>query len=143
MAKFDFNEAIDEEIRALSELKKFMAQPVTARVIERFIASRGEKNGHSRPDPQLVFGTGPTERGALLAATLNACREFTAGVEFTAKEVIVKMEQRGYIFKAKNKDIAVNSALKRLVGKHVLEQTQTAVGQRPAKYKIPQRFPRE
>jgi hypothetical protein len=144
MVKFDVQK-IDDEIRALEDLKRFMSNPATAAILQRFTTSNGRRNGAShltRQIARLPLGQRP-QRGALVAAAKTACREFSVGVEFTAKEVLAKMEAQGYIFQAQNRDIAVNSALKRLVKKGSIEQTHKAVGHRPAKYRIPVRSPRD
>lgn len=145
MPKIDVRKTIKDRIRTLQEFERFMDDPTTAPIIEQLFSSNGNGNGVSHPVPQtarLPLGQ-PTQRGELLGTVKMACLEYPAETPFTAKDVINRVGARGYVFQAKNKEIAVNSALKRLLAKGVIAQTQTASGQRPAKYKIPQRSPRE
>ena len=81
-----------------------------------------------------------TPRGGLLKAVESACRAIP-GV-FQAKQVIEHMLSSGYVFHAKDKFIAVNSALKRLIKQKKLAMVERGVGKRPSKYEFIRRFPR-
>src|SRR5713101_2808893 len=75
---------IDEQIRKLQELKRFMSDPTTAPMIEQLISSHGGVEDSPRY-AKLPTGKS-TQRGALLAAVEIVCK--TAPGDFTAKEVI-------------------------------------------------------
>lgn len=126
---------IDEQIRKLEELKRFMSDPTTAPMIEQLIS------GEVSPQyAKLPIGKS-TRRGALLKAVEIVCK--TATSDFTAKDVIMNLELQGYVIQAKNKAIAVNGALKRLVKRGVINVTSVGAGKRPSTYGLVRRFPRE
>jgi hypothetical protein len=128
---------IDEQIRKLQELKRFMSDPTTAPMIEQLISSNGEV---SPQYAKLPIGKS-TQRGALLKAVEIVCK--TAPSDFTAKEVIRNLELQGYMIQAKDKAIAVNGALKRLLKRGVINVTSAGAGKRPSIYGFVKRFPRE
>jgi hypothetical protein len=141
MPKIDVGK-IDDQIRKLEELKRFMSDPTTAPMIEQLISQNGSVNAASRPtekSPKLPHGQ-VTQRGALLAAVENTCKILPG--DFNQKEVIEKLESQGYAFQAKDKNIAVYSALKRLVKRGVLHLTSKGKGKKPSTYRL-RRFPRE
>lgn len=140
---------IEEDIKALEELKRFLSNPSTAALIDKY--SNGHSNGHPVTVAPIQASITPgssvtasiTARGDVIGAVERACKQYMPGVLFTGKEVTERAEAAGFVFKAKQKDIAVNSALKRLVKRGVIEQVERAVGHRPAKYRIPVRHSRE
>jgi hypothetical protein len=143
MMKID-TKAIDAQIKKLEELKRFMGDPATAPFIEQFISSNGMEhpaspNTAATPTPFSVAQA--THRGQLTGAVAEVCRSMTEN--FNSKEVIKRLRQMGFTFHAKNTGVAVNTVLKRLVKRGTLELVKKASGQRPATYRIPQRFPRE
>src|SRR5438552_17558642 len=104
MPKFDVQK-IDAEIRKLEELKRFMSDPTTASVLERFFPLHGVPEA---PTPHSkIPAKHPAQRGQLLTAVENTCKLLPG--DFTANDVIEKLGLQGYTFQAKDKSIAVYS----------------------------------
>ena len=137
-------QGIDEQIRKLEELKRFVSDPTTAPLIEQLISQNGNVNAASRVVPKKTesFHGQTTPRGELLDAVEAVCRA-TGHAEFTCRQVIEQLDAKGYRFQAKNKMVAVNGALKRLVKRNVLKVTEKGTAKKASTYKIPERFPRE
>jgi len=142
MPKIDV-ETINAQIRKLEELKRFISDPTTAPMIEQLISQNSSVNAPSRTSEKTAKlpHAQPTQRGALLAAVENTCKILPG--DFNQKEVIEKLESQGYAFQAKDKNIAVYSALKRLVKRGVLHLTSRGKGKKPSTYRVIRRFPRE
>jgi hypothetical protein len=128
--------SIDEQIKKLEELRRFMADPTTAHIIEQLISQNGT-NGTAR---SATFESSEGQRGDLMNNVAIICRSFATG--FTAKDVIERLDLDGFKFQAQDKLIAVNGALRRLVKKGVIKLVSVGTGKRPSVYKIPERFPR-
>jgi len=141
MSKDEARKRIAQEISRLQELQRFLDDPTTGAILERYFSQNGDGNTSL---PTARVNRNPSKRGALLLAVKKAAREhFPDSSEFTAAELIKQMMDSGYKFDAKNKVIAVNGALRRLVKKGAIAQTIEGSGRRGAKYKVPQRFSRE
>jgi hypothetical protein len=142
MAKLDVDK-IDAQIKKLEELKRFMSDPTTAPFIEQLISGNGADAGPviSVINASAIPVAQATQRGELTSAVKTVCRSMPAN--FNSRDVIKRLRQMGFAFHAKNTGIAVNTVLKRLVKNGVLELVRRASGQRPATYKIPERFSRE
>jgi hypothetical protein len=134
----DIKKKIDAHIRRLEELKRFLDDPATEPFIEQLFSSSGMTAKQTVQLPLVQS----TPKGGLLGSVADVCRAMTTQ-EFSSREVIERLEILGYKFHAKNKAVAINSALKRLVKRGTIQLVQAASGQRPAIYKIPERFSRE
>jgi hypothetical protein len=134
---------IDDQIRKLEELRRFMADPTTAPIIEQLISQNGGSNGGISASLEIhPIAIKGNQRGDLVSAVAAVCRS-RSGLGFTAKDVILQLDNQGFAFKAQDKLIAVNGALRRLVKKAVIKVAVPGGGKRPSVYKIPERFPRE
>jgi len=145
MAKINLRE-IDEEIRRLQELKAFMADPRNVSLIKRVIAPNGNgSNGHQRVTQQppieddaannTITPPVPTVRGSLLDAADKARKSFGSNT-FTVTDMIQAMEANGFVFQAKDKSIAANGAIKRLVAKGRILRVEEGSAGKPAKYRL-------
>ena len=141
MAKINLRE-IDDEIKRLQDLKTFMSDPRTASLIKRVIGT----NGNGAPaaqravQPPLPQGEDANTanahgRGSLLDAAKTACISFGAKT-FTAYDLIATMESNGFEFQDKDKAIAVNGAIRRLIEKKVVERVEQPAAGKPAKYRL-------
>src|SRR5271154_686988 len=140
MPKIDVKKVIRDRIRTLKQFERFMDDPATAPIIEQMLGSGGIDGIPTIKTPHLPFEN--TQRGELTASVKNACLANEPGVEFISKNIIDRLIHQGFKFQAKDKAVAVNAVLKRLVERGVIEQIQEAAGKRPAKYRVPKRFPR-
>jgi hypothetical protein len=138
---------INAQIQKLEELKRFLADPLTASTIKALI-SEAESFFPVPTKPAETEATtasstiAPTERGELLGAVEAACNAIAPAGAFNAKHVIVHLGLTGYKFQAKDKFVAVNSALKRLIKRKKLVMVERGIGKRPSTYTLPKRFPR-
>jgi hypothetical protein len=140
MPKLDFKKVIRDRIRTLKQFERFMDDPATAPIIEQMLGAGGIDGIPAIKTPKLPFEE--TQRGALTEAVKTACLSNEPGVEFISKNIIDRLLYQNFKFTAKDKAVAVNAVLKRLVERGVIEQIQEAAGKRPAKYQVPKRFPR-
>jgi hypothetical protein len=138
MATLD-TKTIDEHIKRLQQLKSFMADPLTAQLVNELISS---KNGHSSDDPVSPDDKPEVRKGDFVAKIGEVCEQFPDTQRFTVNDVIKAYEKRGYIFAARDKNVSTYSALKRLVGKSIKIASKGS-GRNPTKYQRIQRFPRE
>jgi hypothetical protein len=140
MAKINIRE-IDEEIKRLEELKRFMADPKTAALIKRMVSTNG--NGAKPQSPSVEESsetqstvTSPSAgRGTLYDAAEKAVRSLNMGV-FTFHELVSAMESQGYAFQAKDKTVAANGAIKRLIAHNVIVRVEEGSAGKPAKYRL-------
>ncbi|MGA2300011.1 MAG: hypothetical protein ABSG77_04860 [Candidatus Acidiferrum sp.] len=137
MAKLDVK-SIDEQIKRLEQLKSFMSDPLTAQMVEQLIAS---KNGHSSDAPAPSQEKPKSSKGEFVSKIEEICRGF-GDKQFVISDVIKAYANRGYLFAAKDKNVAVYSALQRLLGKSI-EIAVKGSGRNPTKYRLIRRFPRE
>src|SRR3989442_1987567 len=137
MAKMDVR-SIDEKIKRLEQLKAFMSDPLTAQMVAELIAC---KNGHSSASAAASQEQSDSRKGQFVAKVDEICGEF-GDKPFIIADVIKAYQNRGYIFAAKDKNVAVYSALQRLVGK-TIEVAAKGSGRNPTKYRLIKRFPRE
>jgi len=140
MPKIDVKKVIKERIRTLKQFERFMEDPATASIIEQMIGAGGVDGIPAIKTPHLPFEQ--TRRGQLTEAVKTACLANEPGVEFISKNIIDRLLYQKFNFQAKDKAVAVNAVLKRLVKRGIIEQIQEAAGKRPAKYQVPKRFPR-
>ncbi|HVS88669.1 MAG TPA: hypothetical protein VHF01_10680 [Candidatus Acidoferrum sp.] len=131
---------IDEQIQRLQELRKIVADPGMASLLNQLMAS---KNGQS----SLLHGDKQSERKAKKKGTFinkieESCKLF-GSARFTIRDVIDKFESAGNTFNAKDKSVAVYSAMKRLESRGVLKLVEKGIGAKPSFYEYIHRFPRE
>jgi hypothetical protein len=138
MPKPDAKQKIRDHIRTLQELERFMNDPFTAPVLESIFGpyQNGNYVLRTAAAPDALPSDPSTQRGHLTDAVKKACAEMPLGLPFTSKNVIDRLLAGGFVFQAKDRAVAVNSVLKRLVALKLVEQTQAAAGKRPASYKI-------
>lgn len=143
-------DTVEAEYRSLAAFQRdfmeFLSKSDNARhfddYVEKLLSANGSERASGMKLAKNLQKVGDI-KGHLLSAVATACREFPHDAEFNVHEVMTRMAASGYEHQAKNPQVAVNTSLKRLMKKKVIERTQEAQGQRPAKYKrMIQRFPR-
>jgi len=131
---------IDEQIQRLQELRKIVADPGMASLLNQLMAS---KNGHSGlPHRDRQSESKAKKKGTFINKIDESCKSF-GSARFTIREVIDKFESAGNTFKAKDKSVAVYSAMKRLEKRGVLKVVEKGIGAKPSFYEYIHRFPRE
>jgi len=103
---------IDAQIAKLQELRKIVADPQMAALLNQVLAS---KNGA----PAATEGKA-NRKGSFIAKIEEICRAFGSQT-FTIQNVIEAYLAKGYTFKAQNQSVATYTAMKRLVKAKRLE----------------------
>lgn len=128
---------IDEQIQRLQELRKIVADPVMAGLLNQLI---GSKNGHATLSPHREGKA--KKKGTFINKIDETCKSF-GSVRFVIRDVIEAFENAGNTFNAKDKSVAVYSAMKRLENRGVLKLVEKGIGAKPSLYEYVHRFPRE
>jgi hypothetical protein len=131
---------IDEQIQRLQELRRIVADPAMASLLDQLMAS---KNGRSNlPHADKQGERKAKKKGTFVSKIDETCKSF-GSERFTIGDVIRKFENAGNTFNAKDKSVAVYSAMKRLEGRGMLKVVVKGAGAKPSLYEYIQRFPRE
>jgi hypothetical protein len=131
---------IDDQIQRLQELRKIVADPGMANLLNQLMAS---KNGHSSlPHPDRQNEGKAKKKGTFINKIDESCKSFGSS-RFTIRDVIEKFESAGNTFNAKDKSVAVYSAMKRLESRGLLKPVEKGIGAKPSLYEYIHRFPRE
>lgn len=127
---------IDEQIRKLQELRKVVADPQMASLLNQLLAS---KNGHSAL-PIMANAQGKhkaKKKGTFIEKIAETCRAFGTG-EFKISDVITAFEARGFVFAAKDKSVATYSAMRRLQDRKLITVVTRGIGAKPSTYRVVQ-----
>ena len=127
---------IDEQIQKLQELRKVVADPTMASLLNQLLASKNGQSSLSRT------GERKAKKGTFIEKIDESCKSF-GSARFTIREVIEKFESTGNKFNAQDKSVAVYSAMKRLEKRGVLKLVEKGIGAKPSYYQYVHRFPRE
>jgi hypothetical protein len=131
---------IDEQIQRLQELRKIVADPEMASLLNQLMAS---KNGHSSLTHADKKGEHKAKKkGTFINRIEETCRLF-ASARFTIRNVIDKYESTGNTFNARDKGVAVYTVMKRLEKRGVVKIVEKGIGAKPSYFENIQRFPRE
>jgi DNA-binding transcriptional ArsR family regulator len=118
-------EKIISYVRKLSDAEKL------AMLLELVKAS--PKNGHvvgtSVPRPKAAK---PSKKGTFIERVEEIAN--TLEGQFTITDVIAAYEEAGYVFAAQDKNVAVYTALKRLVRRGKFNITKKGIGSKPSYY---------
>jgi hypothetical protein len=139
VANIDLKE-IDARIQRLQELRKIVADPEMASLLNQLMASKNEHSSLAHPDRQSEHKA--KKKGTFINKIEETCKSFGAA-RFTIRDVIEKFESSGNTFKAKDKSVAAYSAMKRLEKRGVLKVVEKGIGAKPSYYEYIHRFPRE
>jgi len=123
---------IDAEIERLQSLKRLASDPRMAELFERFASSNGSQEFVVTESSTPPI-TEDYSRGDLLRTVQQTCQLFEG--QFTSSDVIAKMRDRGFKFKAKNPHIAVNGVLRKLLGKrNKIKLAEQGIGRTANRY---------
>ena len=130
---------LDEHLRDVQELKRLAQKPEILALMKQMLKPSWDASipTESRAEQQVLEPITKQERrsyGGLLKATEEACRSFGSET-YLVKDVVSRMLERRYEFMSKRKDVAVNGALKTLVGNDAVVIVEQGIGSNPTKYK--------
>ena len=128
-----FVQEIDAKIRKLQELRKIAADPQMFSLLTELISVNG--NATAPKISNTKSETTPKKKGNVIRAIEVACRQFGMQ-QFTIREVIKALDADGYEFKAKDKNVAVYTALKSLMKKGVVRLVVVGKGAKPSEYQM-------
>jgi hypothetical protein len=114
MADFDLDldvDAIDEQIRMLQSLRKLATDANMRSLIAKFAKHKNGNGGHGGQVAPAVAQPRRREHGGLRSAVEEALESIDKS-PFSSADVVAKMGDIGYVFQAKNPQIAVNEVLK-------------------------------
>jgi hypothetical protein len=128
---------IDDVIAALQQVKLIAREhPAMLQLLEGFITSdsvapKPAVNGHVRRGPGRPRGT-----SHLKGSLITSVRKVTESVDgrFTAAMIVDGLEARKFKFAAKNPNVAVNGALRKLTHKGELRVAKEGSGRRGNEY---------
>lgn len=116
-----FQAAIDEQIRLLSELKRFASNPAALELMRKFTSPASPPTPLLQTEtPNAVNGQRKTrskshyQQGNLYGAVERAMHNFPSP-QFDIRELVDHMEEGGYHFVAKNPRVAVWSIMQKMV----------------------------
>jgi len=118
---------IDERIEKLRQLRELAADPDFVTLFQQCLSS----NGH-RPISKGHAVRAESKRGSLFNAVLEVCR--TLAGKFDTGEIRRILEENGFMFRAKNPNIAINGALTRLRKHGYIKVARKGSGRAPSKY---------
>jgi hypothetical protein len=133
----EITERVAEQARKWQQLSQLLKDPE----ISAFLAREFPRNGGS-PVPSKHAGserinTTDYKRGDVIKEVTKTCEQFLPNVPFTAYDVLTKMRNQGFYFKAKNPEITVNGALRKLVHKYgKLRIHVQGTGRRASRYAV-------
>ena len=123
-------EKIDRKIALLQKLKELASDPEARNLLLEFVTNSGS-NGHVSPSktrkPDASYG-----RGDLTEAVEKACLTFTG--RFTSRLIRQKLKEIGFVFAAKDPDVALYSVLRRLEDKELIERVAVGKPGKPSEY---------
>lgn len=119
---------IDQQIAKLQELRKIIADPQMAALLNQVLAS---KNGNSTAMKRKA------KKGTFIEKIEETCRSFGTA-EFTVNGVIEVFQARGNTFAAKNKSVATYSAMRRLQERKVIQVVKQGIGSSASTYRVVQ-----
>jgi hypothetical protein len=136
-------EKVDDRIERLAKLREFLNDPETAQllreIIEAAVQARMDAAKAAAP-AQDILPSNVVQRGSVIAATYRAAVTFPA--TFTGDDVQKRMQEMGYRFTAARPEVAVNSALRKLIERGAIRIVSRGSGRRPNMYeRIPQQVP--
>jgi hypothetical protein len=132
----EITEKVAQQARKWQQLSELLQDPE----ISAFLAKEFSRNGtavasaiHARSDS----AEHPESRKGDLIKTVNdVCKEFHPNTTFTAYDVLKQMRAHGFVFAAAKPEIAVNGALRKIVGRHnVIRLVRRGSGRRPNHYR--------
>jgi hypothetical protein len=127
--------AIDARIRQLEDFRNLVkSNPDVVSLLATFTSLPGGEI------PQIGNTNGEdvaNKKGTFVAKVEETCRAMGSG-HFTVNDAVKAFEERGNAFGAENKNIAMYSALKRLVTKGIVEISTQGEGSRPSYYRVVQ-----
>jgi hypothetical protein len=126
--------AIDDRIRQLQDFRGLVASsPDVVSLLATFV---------SLPENEVQMGKtngeeSPNKKGTFVARVAETVRALGTG-HFTVNDAVKAFEERGNMFNADNKNIAMYSALNRLIAKGIVEVSTKGEGSRPSYYRVVQ-----
>ena len=128
---------LDERIEKLKQLRAIASDPEMAYLLQEFVSGSGNGNRHLSPLDEIVVSNDSQasneEKG--LTETVHAICQSTSG-KFTVRDVREKMQQNGFIFVAKNPDVAIGTVLRRMESKGTLKIVVHGAGRRPNMFEM-------
>lgn len=114
---------IDERIRKLQQIKELASDPETRELLADVLSLNG--NGHS-PKTRKV------QRGSLSDAVERACLQ--QAMKFTVQDIVNALHKDSFQFAAKDEQVAVYSAMRRLRDRGVIDIVEEGGPGKPAKW---------
>jgi hypothetical protein len=127
---------IDTKIRKLQELRKIAADPDMFSLFNELNSLNGSLSANGKSN--TTSKQKAKKKGRFVDTVEEACRSVFAG-DFTIRDAIRAYEGLGHGFIAKNKSVAMYSALRRLVKKGSLQVAAQGTGRTAATYRFVER----
>jgi hypothetical protein len=124
--------AIDARIRQLQDFRNLVvSSPDVISLLATFTSLPENEVPMSNTNGEYTTN----KKGTFVARVEETCRAMGSG-HFTVNDAVKAFEERRNTFGAENKNIAMYSALKRLVAKKVVEISTQGEGSRPSYYRV-------
>jgi len=127
---------IDEQIRKLQELRKIVADPEMASLINQLFARKNGQSIMSIADAQDKDKAKTQKRGTFIGKIEEVVRSMPQTSTFTLNDVIEVFEASGNAFNAKNKSVATYTAMRRLEKRKVIEVVERGIGSKPSTFRV-------
>jgi len=126
---------VAEQARKWERLNELLRDPEIYNFLEREFSRNGTSLAAPSHAPSTAVNSNGYKKGDLVKAVAKTCEESFGSSQFTIYDVIKKMRATGFVFAAKNPDVAANGALRRLVKKEKVKIVIPGTGRRAAQYR--------